>query len=141
MPISDSTNHQSIPFLLKFFCPFTLPSGLSVHPILTLPILLRNSTLSQQPSFLSTLCEMTTQLNANGIRIQSIKCGDASHEVYVLESPGALGIGGKVWDATYVILDYLQTVPEYVNQRHIIELGSGTGLVGREKVFVVVDYP
>jgi hypothetical protein len=73
---------------------------------------------------------MTSKLSANGIRLQSIECQDRTHDVYVLECPGSLGIGGKVWDATYVILDYLQTVPEYLNQRHVVELGSGTGLVG-----------
>lgn len=125
-----ATDSLSIPFLLKFSCSESLPSGLPVHSILTLPILLHDSSECLTPSSLSPLIDMSTHLNANGIRIQSVECGHICHGVYVLESPGSLGIGGKVWDATYVILDYLQTVPDCLKGRHIIELGSGTGLVG-----------
>lgn len=46
------------------------------------------------------------------------------------ECPGSLGIGGKVWDSTYVLLKYLNDRPDLIRNKHVIELGSGTGLAG-----------
>lgn len=47
------------------------------------------------------------------------------------ECPGYLGIGGKVWDSTYVLFKYLQRNPELIRQKSVFEFGSGTGLAGR----------
>lgn len=80
---------------------------------------------------------MSNDLFAHGIRVHPITVQNIQHNIYVLESPGSLGIGGKVWDATYVLLDYLQTIPETLYDRSIIELGSGTGLVGK---FILLSF-
>lgn len=54
-----------------------------------------------------------------------------SSPVLVAESPGQLGIGGKVWDAGLVLTEYLIQVPSMIAApKRCIELGSGTGLVG-----------
>lgn len=51
---------------------------------------------------------------------------------YALESPGYLGIAGKVWDSMYVLLQYLSLhSEELVSGKRIIELGCGTGLAGK----------
>eukprot|EP01035_Chromulina_nebulosa_P017559 gene17559-23123_t len=51
--------------------------------------------------------------------------------IYVLESPAYLGIGGKIWDSTYVLLDYLyKHCSHLIKDRRILELGCGTGLTG-----------
>ena len=50
---------------------------------------------------------------------------------YALESPGYLGIAGKVWDSMYVLLQYLALhQAEFVRGKRIVELGCGTGLAG-----------
>ena len=54
--------------------------------------------------------------------------------MYALESPGYLGIGGKVWDSMYVLLSYLAHEPgarSLVEGCRVLELGSGTGLLGK----------
>jgi hypothetical protein len=54
----------------------------------------------------------------------------ATSSVLAFECPGYLGIGGKVWDSTYVLFRYLQRRPELIRRRRVVELGSGTGLAG-----------
>lgn len=50
---------------------------------------------------------------------------------YALESPGYLGIAGKVWDSMYVLLQYLSLhAQDLVTGKRVIELGCGTGLAG-----------
>eukprot|EP00615_Pteridomonas_danica_P015455 CAMPEP_0114399826 /NCGR_PEP_ID=MMETSP0102-20121206/15913_1 /TAXON_ID=38822 ORGANISM="Pteridomonas danica, Strain PT" /NCGR_SAMPLE_ID=MMETSP0102 /ASSEMBLY_ACC=CAM_ASM_000212 /LENGTH=78 /DNA_ID=CAMNT_0001561847 /DNA_START=295 /DNA_END=528 /DNA_ORIENTATION=- len=51
-------------------------------------------------------------------------------EVIVAESPGHLGIGGKVWDAALVLLHYLNKENHLIKDKVVLELGAGTGLVG-----------
>ena len=56
-------------------------------------------------------------------------------EVVVAESPGHLGIGGKVWDAALVLLQFLRTPASvgggraFVEGKRVLELGAGTGVV------------
>ena len=42
-----------------------------------------------------------------------------------------LGIAGKVWDSTFVLLEYLNSHRDIVENRVVVELGSGTGLAGK----------
>lgn len=49
--------------------------------------------------------------------------------VIVAEAPGALGIGGKLWDASFAILAHLEVSAE-IRDQVVLELGSGVGLVG-----------
>jgi len=39
-------------------------------------------------------------------------------------------LGATVWDAAIVLAKYLTTFPDYFRNKRIIELGSGTGVVG-----------
>ena len=49
-----------------------------------------------------------------------------------------LGIAGKVWDSTFVLLEYLNTHRDIVENRVVVELGSGTGLAGKSKLFIII---
>ncbi|KAJ0409035.1 hypothetical protein ATCC90586_000622 [Pythium insidiosum] len=51
-------------------------------------------------------------------------------DILLAESPGNLGIGGKLWDSCLVLTRYLQDYPDLLRGRQVIELGSGLGLVG-----------
>ena len=63
---------------------------------------------------------------AQGIRSVAV----SDRKFYVIESPGTLGIAGKVWDSSYVLLKYLSNCKELVQGKHVLELGSGTGISG-----------
>jgi hypothetical protein len=53
-----------------------------------------------------------------------------NHEIILAESPGTLGIGGKLWDSSLVLTRYLYLHRLELIGKRVIELGSGTGLVG-----------
>ncbi|KAF1775385.1 S-adenosyl-L-methionine-dependent methyltransferase [Phytophthora cactorum] len=52
------------------------------------------------------------------------------HEILLAESPGNLGIGGKLWDSCLVLTRYLAARREVLVGKQVVELGSGLGLVG-----------
>lgn len=138
---------------LQFECSGVLPSGASVVPLLSLPVMIQvgvetfetvktalslnlaNSCNSQQQSISEhDIMELGADLSASSIRKVVIKCSQevkpTSISLYALECAGQLGIGGKVWDSTYVLLQFLQRYPQIVRDKRVIELGSGTGLAG-----------
>ncbi|ETW05757.1 hypothetical protein H310_03444 [Aphanomyces invadans] len=43
---------------------------------------------------------------------------------------GIVGIGGKLWDSSLILTAYLAAHPEVIAGQHVIELGSGLGLIG-----------
>lgn len=62
-------------------------------------------------------------------------------QLYVAESTGNLGIGGKVWDASLALIRWLAQDDDglagegtrfqhWVDGKHVLELGSGTGILG-----------
>ncbi|KAG3118773.1 hypothetical protein PI124_g5928 [Phytophthora idaei] len=52
------------------------------------------------------------------------------HEILLAESPGNLGIGGKLWDSCLVLTRYLAARREVLVGKQVVDLGSGLGLVG-----------
>ncbi|KAL4172565.1 hypothetical protein KRP22_007729 [Phytophthora ramorum] len=52
------------------------------------------------------------------------------HDILLAESPGNLGIGGKLWDSCLVLTRYLAAQQELLVGKQVVELGSGLGLVG-----------
>ncbi|CAH0478072.1 unnamed protein product [Peronospora belbahrii] len=52
------------------------------------------------------------------------------HDILLAESPGNLGIGGKLWDSCLVLTRYLAARRELLVGKEVVELGSGLGLVG-----------
>ena len=66
---------------------------------------------------------------------------DSTFSAYALESPGYLGIAGKVWDSMYVLLQYLALhQEEFVREKRIVELGCGTGLAGALLFLFFISY-
>eukprot|EP01051_Picozoa_sp_SAG22_P012620 SAG22_NODE_1329_length_4710_cov_1.942095_3_plen_283_part_00 len=66
-------------------------------------------------------------------------CADAAasgggFRLVAAESGGHLGIGGKLWDSTWVLVDYLRAqngTPDcLLAGKHVLELGAGTGVLG-----------
>jgi hypothetical protein len=62
-----------------------------------------------------------------------------NHSVLGYECPGLLGIGGKLWDSTYVLLQYLGANSDIVRGKRVVELGSGTGMAGtfQERMYML----
>jgi hypothetical protein len=87
-----------------------------------------------------------SRVHATCVREMTLPTGTTTTEtatpglcVYALESPGYLGIAGKVWDSMYVLLQYLsQHTDRLVRGKRIVELGCGTGLAGTSSVPLLV---
>jgi len=88
---------------------------------------IENNTASTTTSITATTTTATTTVSS---------AQDGTFSAYALESPGYLGIAGKVWDSMYVLLQYLAIhQEEYVRGKRIVELGCGTGLAGKSIFF------
>eukprot|EP01041_Mallomonas_annulata_P002398 gene2398-4652_t len=74
----------------------------------------------------TALCRHAEEVDAQGIRSVDV----LNRRVFVFECPGSLGIAGKVWDSTYVLLQYLSDRKELLRGKYVVELGSGTGITG-----------
>lgn len=141
--IHNCKESSQIHVIMRFECTAVLSSGKAVVPILTLPIGVVPTSKSADESTASEdrgqyLLNLSQRIEAQCIREvpvpEDILCGGAGFSKYsrflAFECPGYLGIGGKVWDSTYVLFKYLQGRPELLRNKRVIELGSGTGLAG-----------
>ena len=142
--------------VLRFALDGMLPSGVTVLPILSLPIQIFDSSAQSNDNYHvnpSKSCDMSVAAkladSVYGSCIRECCMGDrlltsidnennnstsienSSESIYVLESAGSLGIGGKVWDSTYILLDYLRVYGSHlITGKKVVELGSGTGIAG-----------
>lgn len=121
--------------MFRFELAVALPSGAEVQPLLSLPIALQQASHSQYA--------MPSHVNFNCVREVKVHTSETDiSNVYVFESSGFLGIGGKVWDSSYVLLDYLTGVRnELVTGSVVVELGSGTGITGSWLLIVIKAMP
>lgn len=119
--------------ILYFYLDSKLPSGKSVEPIYSLPILVQvNPSVTVDKE--EELITKPYKLGASCIREMQL----CSHSFFVYECPFSIGIGGKVWDSSYVLVDYLLSSSESVGSnglkllrgKRVVELGSGTGALG-----------
>jgi hypothetical protein len=121
-----------IPFIISVYCSGKLPSGTDVLPVSSLPCVVSTSDelSSTHVSQLSSCDIMTlgSSLGAHCIREVNI----LGNLFYALECPGYLGIGGKVWDSTFILLKYLSETKnrDLIAGKRVIELGSGTAIAG-----------
>ena len=101
---------------------------MSVH---TLPMTLILNGLSKDTSSTNSFDSLLLLEKDIGVScLRSIDIQD--NIVYVYECPGYLGIGGKVWDSTFILLKFL-SAPEnkhFIDNKDVLELGSGTGIAG-----------
>ena len=119
--------------ILYFYLDATLPSGKLVEPIYSLPILVQISP-SANVNNEEELVTKPHKLGASCIRELQL----CSHSFFVFECPFSIGIGGKVWDSSYVLVDYLLSPGEgadtkgldLLQDKRVLELGSGTGALG-----------
>ncbi|DBA05356.1 TPA: hypothetical protein N0F65_007518 [Lagenidium giganteum] len=61
---------------------------------------------------------------------RSVVVAGFPREIVLAESPGSLGIGGKLWDSSLILTQYLSLHPDLMVDKTVVELGSGLGLVG-----------
>lgn len=104
-----------------------------------LPLIIdyNNYIMNSSPS--TTIPPISTSHPISTTTTTTVAAATTTFSVYALESPGYLGIAGKVWDSMYVLLQYLSLPAQrnqYVQNKRIIELGSGTGLAGNRFTFI-----
>lgn len=117
-------------FLLKFSLTSCLPSGAAVAPIYSLPMVVASARSSVEADKSEGEDDKEAEiagLSASCIRGIALGC---DLTVYGYESPGLLGIGGKLWDSTYVLLKYLEKNTALLAGKRVAELGAGTGIAG-----------
>jgi len=119
--------------LLKFSLDQALPSGALVRPVLSLPIKLASSSASSSSSDDSSCNTWSASSIGSSLYPSCIRSFlSEAGPVYAFECPGQLGIGGKIWDGSFVLLEYFSTAPgrALIRDKVVLELGSGTGLAG-----------
>lgn len=134
----------------KLYLEFNLSNfadnGIQVIPVMSLPvkvhlsipddslILLRDIANKSDSKFEDTSREDMLQLSC--IRpvafCDEFMSSTNSSIVYAYESPGLLGIGGKVWDSSFILIAYLNLMKSnLIENKRILELGAGTGVTGQ----------
>ncbi|GLD92220.1 hypothetical protein PINS_up000753 [Pythium insidiosum] len=104
-------------------------SKCSLLPVVSLPFQVVSQAIGDQVT--SEHIEADAEREQLGVHCcRPVVLPGLEREILLAESPGNLGIGGKLWDSCLVLTRYLRTHPELLQGRHVIELGSGLGLVG-----------
>jgi predicted nicotinamide N-methyase len=120
-------------------------SPLNIIPILSPPIRIVNHTMLEEDEESQSFFKEFSRLDISGIRsitldaiegekefdIDGNSINTSPKEVLCCESVGLLGIGGKIWDSTFVLLKYCTLYKDrFIKSKHILELGAGTGVLG-----------
>ncbi len=140
---------ESLMFFIRLECDEPLSTGRRVAPVITLPINLVFDN-SDEDMNLAQCDDHLLSLSAKNIEAQCIRefrYGSNNKNVaqdllfrgcfWAFECPGYLGIGGKVWDSCYVLLNYLKDNKSLIEGHAILELGSGTGLAGLNYILLI----
>ncbi len=115
-------------------------NGLDVFEVCSLPIAFTHSASTSERSHgsdVEDMLEMGVQCcrpvwigTRSPPRSPAENPAFASKPILIAEAGGQLGIAGKIWDSSVVLIDFLSRHPEFIKGKRCIELGSGTGLVG-----------
>jgi predicted nicotinamide N-methyase len=116
-------------FYIKFSLVAPLSSGAVVVPVCSLPITVVSSSDEAEKLVAETKITEAGQRGQFLSCIRSITLGQGG-EIFGYEAQGSLGIGGKLWDSTWVLIDYLESNPEILCDLDVLELGAGTGIAG-----------
>lgn len=126
-------------FIFRFSLSSGLPGDIEVMPVLSLPISLEKS--YHDSKVVKSFVNLGQSIGASCIREIALPQHDM--RVFGFECPYSLGIGGKLWDSTFVLLKYLHDsieVNQLLKSSLVIELGCGTGLLGEWESIVFISY-
>lgn len=141
--VAPDVDHVDI--LLRFSISSTSVALQEVLPVISIPLQLCLSATNRPPvepvvpsagSTMDKLVASIAEMRVNCLRPITLpsfltETTDANdvNEILCGESVGLLGIGGKIWDSTFVLIRYLyQNRLELVTGKRILELGAGTGI-------------
>lgn len=129
--VNDNEHNQSWHCLLHFYVSSFFHTEMMVIPIISLPI---RVSLKQQSE--NVLAEVNQQEELQVSCIRPITISSHTTTIYAYESPGLLGIGGKIWDSNFILLAYLTGFrKQWIEGKTVIELGSGPGAAGKTPFF------
>jgi 2-polyprenyl-3-methyl-5-hydroxy-6-metoxy-1,4-benzoquinol methylase len=138
---SESLLAKNLTVIALITFHFTCFSGVDIIPAISMPTCIvftnENINLSEREvhelvssiSYMRDSLQIGAEVYPQCIREVRLKDGDLG-SAYVFECPGYVSIGGKIWDATYALLDYIQDHPELISGKRVVELGCGTGALG-----------
>ena len=119
LSLSDSQAAEVV-LCLRFSC-----NGVVPNPVLSLPICV---SLEDQSGHRNEAVAKVLSLGES-VFPQCIteSRGPSSIPSFVFECPGYVSIGGKIWDATFALMDYLSE--HDIRGKRVVELGCGTGVL------------
>jgi hypothetical protein len=150
---TSSMSSTSSIILLRFSLSIdALPGMFPVVPVLSLPIIVSNlwneTSIESRAAITNRfpIHSACIPIEASSIREVTVKGlntdvkGGRNDVIYGFECPFSLGIGGKLWDSTFVMLDYLHNSQSAdsgsissgshpLSDADVIELGCGTGVL------------
>jgi len=105
-----------------------LPSGAIVQPVFSLPLSLPPTAENEREKEKERESDCPV---VSCVRCIALEGSSAGRRVFAYEAAGDLGIGGKVWDSSFVLMRYLEEQRASLLQgKRVVELGAGTGIVG-----------
>lgn len=139
---ADGTEVESSLLLMLRISAQSPDQHRTVVPVISLPITLYidnvNNNISSCDAGEISNCALVSkwegtkksaEIGAFGCRQALVSCLD--RYIYIAESPGQIGLSGKVWDAGFVLTEYLSAPDKkhIVAGKTVLELGAGTGIV------------
>lgn len=122
----EMSRHHIVIF--KFSLQNISSGSINVLAVLSLPITLVDVSSADFPLDSLDICSLGSTTSASCIREVEI---DTQFNLYVFEAPYSRGIAGKIWDSSYVLMEYLKKFGKhYIQDKRVVELGCGTGIVG-----------
>jgi hypothetical protein len=138
------TSNVCSTIMLYFFVENFIAAKVKVLSVASVPIVLSNpSAVDTMPADIEELFSVLNSMAVSCVRpisldsrIDEARAVESTRVVFALESPGYLGIGGKVWDSTFVLLNVLRyRFHHLITGKKLLELGSGTGVTGKNSLY------
>ncbi len=122
-------DHPLLTAMMEFEVTNFPSTNVPIIPLMSNPFQIHQNRLNEN-QFRLQLKDLQSESSSLSC-VRPIKLSNSLNSVYVYESPGMLGIGGKIWDSTFVLIDYLaKHAKDLIQDEVVVELGSGTGITG-----------
>lgn len=136
---TTNIDHPLLKAMMEFEVTSFTSANVPIIPLMSNPFQIHQSRQNENQFRLQLKDSQSESSSLSCVR--PIKLSNSLNSVYVYESPGMLGIGGKIWDSTFVLMDYLSKhAKDLIQDEVVVELGSGTGITGIVSARIVLHF-